>query len=81
MSTFLQTYRSPLNSSKFKQLYSFPRADRFTNQSYISKAPYYDNKVSSMGKRSTSFGYGTKMSFENKAAVTPPDHYSKQGFF
>ncbi len=81
MSTFLQTYRSPLNNSKFKQLYSFPKADRFTNQSYISKAPYYDNKVSSMGKRSTSFGYGTKISFENKAAVPPPDHYNKQGFF
>lgn len=63
MSTYFQTNRSPLNNSRFKQLYSFSRANRFTNNSYISPAPYYDNKIKSIGDRTTSFGYGKKMTF------------------
>lgn len=56
----MQTSRSQLNNSKFKQLYSFPKANRFTTQVFVSKAPYYDNKVTALGKRSTSFGFGDK---------------------
>ena len=60
MTAYLETQRSQLNNSKFKQLYSFPKADRFTESNYISPAPYYDNKITALGKRSTSLGYGNK---------------------
>lgn len=60
MSGYLKTNRSPLNNSRFKQLYSFPKSDRFADNSYRSKAPYYDNKVTALGSRATSFGYGNK---------------------
>jgi hypothetical protein len=55
-----ETHRSPLNNSRFKQLYSFPKASRFASQMEVHRAPYYDNKVSAMGNRSTSFGFGNK---------------------
>lgn len=58
--SFLETNRSALNNSRFKQLYSFPKANRFSNQINGSKAPFYDNKITALGKRSTSFGYGDK---------------------
>lgn len=60
-SSHLQTLRSPLNNSRFKQLYSFPKSDRFVSNDYKSKAPYYDNKITALGKRATSFGYGNKL--------------------
>lgn len=62
MTTFLDIRNSQLNNSKFKQLYSFPKANRFINQDYISNAPYYDNKISSFSHRGTSLGYGNKYS-------------------
>jgi len=30
MNSYLETQKSPLNNSKFKQLYSFPKANRFS---------------------------------------------------
>ena len=62
MSSFIETSRNQLNSSKFKQLYSFPKATRFSQNGFVSNAPYYDNKVSSLGARAPSFGYGNKYS-------------------
>lgn len=81
MSSFVETGRSQLNSSRSKQLYSFTRANRFTSSSYVSHAPYYDNKVTALGKRATSFGYGQKFTLESKAAVPSPSHYKKAGVF
>ena len=60
MHSYLETQKSPLNNSKCKQLYSFPRANRFSQSSYISPAPYYDNKITAFSKRATSLGYGSK---------------------
>jgi hypothetical protein len=37
--------------------------------------------VSALGRRSTSFGFGSKMTFENKAPNPPPDHYRKPSDF
>jgi hypothetical protein len=81
MSSFVETSRSQLNSSRSKQLYTFTRANRFTSSNYVSPAPYYDNKVTALGKRATSFGYGQKLTLESKAAVPSPDHYKKAGVF
>jgi len=60
MATYLDIRNSQLNNSRFKQLYSFPKAKRFVSQDYIPNAPYYDNKITSLGGRATSFGYGNK---------------------
>lgn len=81
MNTFIETARSQLNSSRSKQLYSFPKSNRFTSSHYVSPAPYYDNKVSAIGKRATSFGYGQKFTLESKANVPSPNHYKKGGVF
>lgn len=78
---FQETSRSPLNNSKFKQLYSFPKANRFTAQGFISKAPYYDNKITALNQRATSFGYGNKYTLENKNPFPPPNNYNKSGLF
>jgi len=77
MSAFQETQRSQLNNSQFKQLYSFPKAGRFTESNYISPAPFYDNKVTALGGRSTSLGYGNKLTLESKQHVPPPNNYSK----
>lgn len=81
MATFLDIRNSQLNNSKFKQLYSFPKANRFINQNYISQAPYYDNKITSLGTRATSLGYGNKYTLENKEEIPPPNTYHKEGSF
>lgn len=60
MSNYVETSKSPLNSSRSKQLYSFSKANRFGSANYVSHAPYYDNKITAFGKRATSFGYGQK---------------------
>ena len=80
-SAFRETHRSPLNSSRSKQLYSFPKSNRFTNSNYISTAPYYQNKITALNNRATSFGYGNKFTLENKSGFPSPSHYSKNGFF
>ena len=77
MTTYLETRRSPLNDSRSKQLYSFPKAHRFTESNYISPAPYYDNNITALGKRSTSLGYGNKFTLESKEHVPSPNNYSK----
>ena len=74
-------HRSPLNSSRSKQLYSFSKSNRFYNHNYVSTAPYYDNKVTSLGKRATSFGYGDKFTLANRSGFPSPDHYNKNGMF
>ena len=78
---FVETNRNQLNNSTFKQLYSFPKATRFNSNGFVSNAPYYDNKVTSLNKRSTSFGYGSKYSLEKKDPYPPPNHYNKDGIF
>ena len=76
MSTFRETHKSQLNGSRSKQLYSFPKANRFTNSNYISPAPYYANKITAINPRATSFGYGSKCDFTKEYSfahtVFPP---------
>ena len=47
----------------------------------VLRAPYYDNKISALGNRSTSFGFGTKFTLENKNNVPPPNSYQRVGSF
>ena len=75
MTTFMETNRSPINNSRFKQLYSFPRANRFISQTFVCPAPYYTNNLTALGNRATTFGYGNKFTLENKESVPPPSHY------
>ena len=81
MSTFRETHKSQLNGSRSKQLYSFPKANRFTNSNYISPAPYYANKITAINPRATSFGYGNKFTLENRSGFPSPNHYDKSGYF
>lgn len=80
-STFAETANSPLNNSRFKQLYSFPKANRFVSESLKPNTPYYDNNVTALGKRSTSFGFGNKLTLENRNPYPPPNSYEKVGVF
>ena len=75
------TLNSPMNNSVSKQLYSFSKANRFTNSNYVSPAPYYDNKITSLNRRATSFGYGNKLTLGNTSGFPSPDHYIKKGVF
>ena len=77
MSTYLETNRNQLNGSHFKQLYSFPKATRFNKSGFVSNAPYYDNKVTSLNSRATGFGYGNKYSLEKGDPYPPPNHYHR----
>ena len=73
--------RSPLNGSPSKQLYSFSKSRRFGSSDYVSPAPFYDNKVTAINKRATSFGYGHKMTLENKTGFPAPTHYPRGSSF
>lgn len=75
MSTYWETNRSPLNQSPFKQLYSFPKSDRFVENIHLTKAPFYDNKVTAIGNRTCTFGFGNKMTMESKQNFPPPGKY------
>ena len=80
--SYQETNRSQLNTSRCKQLYSFPKAARFGSQMQVQKgAPYYDSRISAMGNRSTSFGFGSKFTLENKNEVPPPNIYQRVGSF
>jgi len=81
MLSFRDTNRSQLNCSRSKQLYSFPKANRFINSNYISPAPYYPNKITAINTRATSFGYGNKLTLENRSNYPSPNHYDKNGYF
>lgn len=76
-----ETHRSQLNNSRFKQLYSFPKASRFASHQQVLRAPYYDNKITAMSNRSTSFGFGNKFTLENKNPFPPPNSYQRVSSF
>jgi hypothetical protein len=59
--------RSPLNSSQTKQLYSFPKTERFPRFSPLlycsserSRCDRLYNMPSSLSTRATGIGYGTR---------------------
>ena len=52
---------SPLNRSISKQLYSFPKSNRFSPTPEPLCKGSYEIKRGAMGNRSTTFGYGNKI--------------------
>jgi len=79
-STPAQICNSPLNNSKSKMLYSFPKAPRMTleNKSGCSHAFYDLPPV--RAKRTTTFGYGNKYDFtQGQSNNPPPNAYSVKG--
>jgi len=75
LSTAQQISNSQLNTSKSKQLYSFPKSKRFNDL----KKPICDQIYeipSSISKRKAAFGYGTKSDFTKGKNTGPaPGHY------
>lgn len=71
-STPAQICNSPLNNSKSKMLFSFPKAGRMTleNKSGCSHAFYDLPPV--RATRTTNFGYGSKYDFTRGQANNPP---------
>ncbi|KRX06877.1 hypothetical protein PPERSA_11522 [Pseudocohnilembus persalinus] len=75
-------FRSPLNNSKSKQQYSFPKSERFKDpiRSYCAK-PYYELPTV-RDKRQTSLGYGKKFDFTQSQKNTPgANQYNLKGIF
>ena len=71
--------QSPLNLSKSKMHYSFPKSDRFAVTTFTSpcKAAFYDApKDMYKSNRSTALGYANKYDFTKQKDKTPgPDKY------
>lgn len=67
--------RSPINKSTSKQMYSFPKADRFENLAKSSSSStFYYNLPSVKSNRATSLGRGDKYDFTR-------DHKGKNATF
>lgn len=83
VSTCFQICNSPLNLSKSKHLYSFPKSTRFKDfpPKYNCEQSCYDLPSSKM-KRSAAFGYGNKYDFTKSASKNPgPDTYQITSVF
>lgn len=71
-----QTHNYPLNRSISKQLYSFPKANRFeAAQGPLCQSSFYETKRGAFGNRTTTFGYGNKMEIVNKTPAPPVGKY------
>ena len=58
--------RSPLNTSKAHQMYSFPKAERFPKIKTFGHADAFYDLPSVSSKRKTTFGFGIKSDFTKK---------------
>ncbi len=75
VSTPTQICNSQLNSSKSKQLYSFPKTARF-NENHKPLCDNFYEIPSSRSRRKAGFGYGTKYDFTRGRFMTPaPNKY------
>jgi len=72
VSTPQQICNSPLNASKAKMLFSFPKS---TKESYVKKSEcsqaFYDLPAA-RSTRTAGFGYGTKLDFTKSVSNNPP---------
>lgn len=76
-----QISKSPTNTSTAKQLFSFPKANRFSNGSRnISEVIGYD-LPSTRSSRYWSFGIGNRFPFKIKNDAPPPGSYEPQTMF
>lgn len=77
-----ETHNYPLNRSISKQLYSFPKSNRFdsTREPLCGRA-FYDIKKGALNNRTTTFGYGNKIDLVNRQRVPPVGNYEINGQF
>jgi len=69
-------HNNSLNSSKSKQQYTIPRADRFRNAQSVISYKYYD-LPSTNECRSTSFGVANRKGlFLTDKSIPPPGQYN-----
>ena len=72
----------PLNLSVSKQMYSFPKADRFGSNKRPVCAQFSYNISDTKTKRATGMGYGRRMQYlERKEAKPGPDQYNQNSMF
>ena len=64
-----------INTSTSKAMYSFPTARRF-NPTLHDESQFFYNISRGLGKRGTSLGYGTKISFSNQNQSPGPGAYN-----
>jgi len=78
ISTPLQICNNPLNRSKSKYLYSFPKTERFGKTKKPLCDHFYDIGTTT-SKRKAGFGYGNKYDFTSGGMKTPaPNVYNIQ---
>ena len=77
MNEFYKIKKHPINNSKSKQLYSFPKADRFRykTENNCSVSFYEIRDGFATQKKGVSFGYGNKTDFAKLSTPTPPPNY------
>lgn len=76
VSTAKQICDNPHNLSKSKSLYSFPKAQRFTDDKPVYVDKFY-NLPPTNNKRSTNLGYAEKYDFTKAVTKTPaPNNYT-----
>ncbi|KRX09777.1 hypothetical protein PPERSA_02649 [Pseudocohnilembus persalinus] len=82
VSTPQQIHSSPLNQSKSKQLYSFPKSERFK---YVGKSvcnQFCYDLPPVIDKRKAGIGYGNKYDFTKSHSTTPaPNNYTQKSSF
>ncbi|KAL4443097.1 hypothetical protein ABPG74_002164 [Tetrahymena malaccensis] len=79
VSSGFQICNSPLNNSKSKQMYSFPKETRFKNNANSQSANVFYDLPSMRMTRSTAIGYGSKYDFTKQNTRTPaPNAYEQK---
>eukprot|EP00826_Nyctotherus_ovalis_P031149 TRINITY_DN2485_c0_g1_i9.p1 TRINITY_DN2485_c0_g1~~TRINITY_DN2485_c0_g1_i9.p1 ORF type:complete len:313 (-),score=56.24 TRINITY_DN2485_c0_g1_i9:125-1063(-) len=83
ISTPEQIFRSPHNTSSAKPLYTFPHASRFSLFNRRSPCDRYYELPSARTKRTTTFGYGDRLSFKGygRNNSPPPGSYNTTSIF
>ena len=75
VSTAKQICDNPLNMSKTKSLYSFPKSERFIKDKPLYVYKFY-NLPPTINKRTTNLGYSEKYDFTKGVTKTPaPNKY------
>ena len=77
---YLQVNTGPVNQSKSKQLYSFPKSKRFAYKDFSNcSKSYYDIPSTFVTKKGVGIGYGGKTDFTKLYTQTPaPGTYQLQ---
>lgn len=82
MRTYTQVCNSALNRSTAKLQYSFSKADRFNSHTRLkTDPPYYDIYPDRKHQRTTTFGIGGKLTFEDRREIPASNTYNLEDEF